>query len=408
MKITRILAAFLIAAFMTGGAVARAATAAGAYAESDSRSEKESDLYERGTDAIDDEDWEEAIDAFTSVAQMKGSRADGALYWTAYALNRLNRRSEALKTVEALRKDYPSSRWLNDARALEVEVRSGAGERVDPGRYDDETRVIAIQSLMNTDPEKAYPLLEKIVKSGTASKKMKDQALFVLSQSPSPKAQALIADIARGNSIPSVQKDAIRYLAISGGKRNSQLLAEIYASNASVEVKKEVLQAYIINGDKASALAAARGETNAKLREKAVQVLGVMGARTELAAMYGTATSNDAKKDIIQALFIAGDAAKIGELARSEKDGELRADAIRKLGLMGGKTAQTLLGFYATGDENVKDAVIDALFVQGNAKALVDLAKKETNRQMKRQILQKLSVMNDDDAVAYMLEILEE
>ena len=404
MKITKILAAFLVAAFISAPALAAADT----YAEADQRSERESDLYERGTDAIDDEDWNEAVEHFSSVAQMKGSRADGALYWTAYALNRLNRRNEALKTLEALRKDYPSSRWLNDAKALEVEVRSSAGERVDPARYDDETKVIAIQSLMHTDPEKAYPLLEKIVKSGTYSKKMKDQALFVLSQSSSPKAQALIADIAKGNSNPGIQKDAIRYLAIAGGARNAQLLADIYASGASVEVRKEVLQAYVINGNKAGALAAARGETNPQLRRKAIQVLGVMGARSELAAMYESATSADAKEEIIQALFIAGDAAKIGELARSEKDPKLRAEAIRKLGLMGGKTAQTLLGFYATGDENVKDAVIDALFVQGNAKALIDLAKKESDRELKRQILKKLSVMGDDDAVAYMLEILEE
>ena len=404
MKITKILAAFLVAAFISAPALAAADT----YAEADQRSERESDLYERGTDAIDDEDWNEAVEHFSGVAQMKGSRADGALYWTAYALNRLNRRNEALKTLEALRKDYPSSRWLNDAKALEVEVRSSAGERVDPARYDDETKVIAIQSLMHTDPEKAYPLLEKIVKSGTYSKKMKDQALFVLSQSSSPKAQALIADIAKGNSNPGIQKDAIRYLAIAGGTRNAQLLADIYASGASVEVRKEVLQAYVINGNKAGALAAARGETNPQLRRKAIQVLGVMGARSELAAMYESATSADAKEEIIQALFIAGDAAKIGELAKSEKDPKLRAEAIRKLGLMGGKTAQTLLGFYATGDENVKDAVIDALFVQGNAKALIDLAKKESDRELKRQILKKLSVMGDDDAVAYMLEILEE
>ena len=58
-----------------------------AESESDERAEREADLYEEGTDAIDDEQWEEAIRHFTRVAEMKGSKADGAIYWTAYALS---------------------------------------------------------------------------------------------------------------------------------------------------------------------------------------------------------------------------------------------------------------------------------------------------------------------------------
>jgi hypothetical protein len=403
MNITKFLAALALV-LLTGNA----ALAADAYVEvADSRSERESDLYEDGTDAIDDEEWDDAVRHFARVAEMKGSRTDGALYWTAYALNKLNRRTEALKTIDTLKKDYPKSRWINDAKALEVEVRSGAGERVRPEQYDDETKVIAIQTLMHTDSEKAYPLLEKIIKSGTSSKKMKEQALFVLSQSSSPKAQQLLGDIAKGNAHPGVQRDAIRYLGISGGKRNGALLAEIYNSNVPTEAKKEVLQAYMISGNKAGVLAAAKGETNRELREKAIQLLGVMSARAELASMYATETSRDLREEIINALFVAGDSGKIAELARNEKDPKLRAEAIRKLGLMGG-TGQTLLNFYAGGDENVKEAVLDALFVQGNAKALIGLARKETDRKMKKEILQKLSVMGSDDAVAYMLEILEE
>lgn len=408
MNIRKLLAAFLIAALMTTNVAAADYRAEAEADQKSERAERESDLYEDGTDAIDDEDWEEAIDHFTAVAQMKGSRADGALYWTAYALNKLGRRSEALKTVDVLKKKYPSSRWINDAKALEVEVKQGSGQRVDPQYVDDETKVIAIQSLMHTDSEKAFPLLEKIVKSPTSTRKMKEQALFVLSQSGNPKAQALLADIAKGNSNPNIQKDAIRYLGISGGKRNGELLADIYNSSNSIEARKEVLQAWMISGNKGAVLNAARNEPNPQLREKAIQTLGVMGARTELGSMYANETSRDLREEILNALFIAGDHGRIGELAANEKDPKLRAEAIRKLGLMGSKTAQTLLGFYASGDRNVKDAVIDALFLQSNAKALIGLAKKETDRQLKKEILQKLSVMGNEDAVQYMLEILEE
>jgi HEAT repeat protein len=323
-------------------------------------------------------------------------------------LARLNRRAEAIKTIDALQKNHPKNRWINDANDLAVEIRQDSGERVRPESVDDELKVMAINSLMHTDPEKAFPLLEKIVKGGSYTKKMKKQALFVLSQSSSPRAQRLMADIAKGNTNPGIQKEAIRYLGISGGKRNGELLADIYRSSNSIEARKEVLEAWMISGNRSAVLNAARTEQNPQVRNKAIDMLGVMGARAELGSMYASETSHELRKEILDALFVAGDHVRIGDLAANEKDPRLRAEAIRKLGMMGGKTAQTLLGFYATGDRNVKDAVIDALFLQSNAKALIGLAKKETDRQMKKEILQKLSVMGNEDAVQYMLEILEE
>ena len=386
-----------------------AQASADAREERTEREERESDLYDEGTDSIDDENWEDAVKTFTKVAEMKGSRADGALYWTAYALNKLGRRAEALKTVDTLSKNYPKSKWIDDAKALEIDVRGARGERVRPERIDDEEiKIIAINSLMHTDPEKAYPLLEKIVR-GPSDRKIKERALFILSQSSSPNAQALIASIARGNANPDLQKDAVKYLGVAGGERNRALLAEMYAGGASSEVKREVLRAFMISGDRTHVLSAAKTEKDPKLRSEAIRLLGVMNGRAELEAMYASETSSDLREDIIQALFIAGDVDKISQLARTEKDPELRGEAIRKLGLMGNKTAPMLLSLY-TGESNaeVKDAVIDALFVQGNAHALIELSKKETNRQLRRQILQKLSVMGNDEAVQYMLEILQQ
>jgi HEAT repeat protein len=125
--------------------------------------------------------------------------------------------------------------------------------------------------------------------------------------------------------------------------------------------------------------------------------------------MYGTEMNHGVREDIIQALFLSGDTDKLGELARGEKDPDLRMEAIQKLGLMGKKTAPTLLELYASDSRtDIKEAVIQGLFLQGNAHALIDLAKKEKNKELKRDALQKLSLMDDEDALAYMLSILNE
>ena len=411
MNVKRIAAAFAVAALMSGPASASAWEMA-MFADADEKSERRAerteradDLYDEGTDAIDEGEWERALKNFGKVAELKTSRTDGALYWMAYALNKLGRRSEALKTIDVLKSNYGNSQWFDDAKALEIEVRQGGGERVSPESLnDDELKVIAVNSLMHTNPERAFPLLEKIIK-GPSSKKIKKQALFVLSQSSSPKAQGLLVDIAKGSANPELQREAVNYLGVSGKR---QILGQLYGSVADTRVKEEILNAMMIAGDRSNVLAAAKSEQDPRLRRKAVQLLGVMGARADLTAMYNAESSREVKKEIINALFVAGDVERMSELALKEPDTTLRRDAIQHLGLMGKRTAPTLLQLYANGDERIKDAVLDGLFVQGNARALIDLSKKETDKRMKRRILEKLSVMGNEEAINYMLEILNE
>ncbi|HUR81011.1 MAG TPA: HEAT repeat domain-containing protein [Thermoanaerobaculia bacterium] len=369
------------------------------------RSERETDLYENGTDHIDDEDWDKAIKTFREVAGMNGSHADGALYWMAYAMVKSGRTAEAVQTIEGLKKVYPKSRWIDDAKALALEARQARGERVQPEALDDdELKAMAINSLMHTDPERAYPILEKIVR-GPSNKKTKERALFILAQSESPRAQALIADIARGKANPDLQKDAVKYIGIHGGKKSHAVLSELYSS-ATEDVKKEVLRAFMLSGDKERVYNAAKAEKDLDLRREAIHLLGVMGAQGELASMYASESSRDVKEEIIQGLFISGDRERIGELARSEKDPELRRDAIHKLGLMGG-TGALLQELYKDSDIEVKKAVIQSLFLQDNARALINLAKTEKNQELRREALHKLSIMDDEEALQYMLQILE-
>ena len=68
---------------------------------------------------------------------------------------------EALAATAELRKSHPSSRWLDDARALEIEIKQAGGKPVSPESADDEElKLMALNSFMNSDPERALPLLE--------------------------------------------------------------------------------------------------------------------------------------------------------------------------------------------------------------------------------------------------------
>jgi hypothetical protein len=370
--------------------------------------ERETDLYERGQDAMDNARWDRAISQFDAVARLKGSRADAALYWLAYSQNRQGQRAEALATIAELGKTYPASRYLKQARALEVEVRRDVGQPVRPeNQTDEDLKLMALQALQNSDPEQAVPMLQKLL-DGNASPRLKSQALFVLAQSNSARAREVLLGIAKGGATPELQTRAIQYLGIHGGRENRTALAEIYGASNDPDVKRRILRAFMIAGDKDRVLAAAQGEQNAEVRAEAVRQLGVMGAHDELWQLYQKETTLDVKKQILQAMFVGGNAARLIDLAKTEQNPELRRTAVRNLGLMGSKnTGTTLVEIYGSDkDPSVRGAVIQALFIQNNAEALVALARKEENPELKKDIVQKLSLMKSKIATDYMLELL--
>jgi HEAT repeat protein len=375
----------------------------------EARVEKEQDLYEEGTDALDDHDWRRAAKSFEKVVAMRMSHADAATYWLAYAQNKTGQRAEALDTLLALQKNYPQSKWVRDGKQLELEIRQGSGQQINPKGVDDEDlKLMAINGLMQTDPEQAVPILEHLLNS-SQSAKIKDRALFVLSQSSSQKAYEVLSRVAKGGR-PELQSRAIRYLGISGGERNRGLLADIYNSSNDVAIKKSVLKSYMISGDRARVLTLAKSETNPELRAEAVTQLGVMGARNELSELYSSETDVNVRKKIIQAMFIGGSADKLAEIARSEPVLELKLTAIKNLGLLGGKSSGTeLLSLYRSDNrQEVREQIIKAFFIQNNAKQLVELARTEKDPELKREIVSKLSLMRSKEATDYLLEYLKD
>ena len=364
--------------------------------------------YQKGKAAIDAGRWDEAAQAFGAVVSEKSAHADEALYWKAYALNKMARRAEALVALAQLRKAYANSRWQDDARELEMEVRQASGEKVNPNAQPDEDlKLMAINSLINSDPERAMPILEKLLQSGQ-SPKLKERALFVLAQNDNPKGSQLLLQIARGGSNPDMQMKAIQYLGINGTKENRQALSDLYASSNDANVKRAVLHGFMVSGDREHLLQAAKSEKNADLRMEAIHQLGISGGQAELWQLYQAEPTVEVKETILHSMFIGGNSDRLMEVARGEKDVRLRKAAIHSLGLMGGEhTGVALAAMYGSEtDAGLRGEILNALFIQGNAKPLVELARKETNPEMKKAIVSKLSIMGSKDSTEYMLEIL--
>ncbi|HWG49404.1 MAG TPA: tetratricopeptide repeat protein [Candidatus Acidoferrales bacterium] len=365
---------------------------------------REDQLYSAGTSALDSGNYDDAVRKFDEAAGLHGRKADAALYWKAYALNKTGNKPAAQATIADLRKSYPQSRWLRDAGALELEMK---GAPANPEAIsDEELKLLALQSLMNADPDKAVPILDKII-HGNDSPKLKDKALFVLSQSGSDKAQQILLSLAKANNNPELQKRAIHYIGM-GGSRNNGTLREIYKGTTDVSIKKAVFQGWLMSGDKEDVLAVARTEQSPELRKEAIRYLGMMGGRSELREMYKNSPDAGTREAVIHGMLMAGDSQGLIEITNTEKDPELLDKAINTLGMVGGEDSlSALTNIYNThNDIATKKRVINAMFLHGAAHEMVAMARKETNPELKRTWIQKLSVMSSPEITEYMTEIL--
>lgn len=369
---------------------------------------REDELHKAGTDALNESKWDTAASKFSQLAELRGKRADSALYWKAYALNKGGHRQDALVTIAELRKQYPHSTWLKDAGALEVELRQGSGQPVNPQeQVDEETKLLALNSLMDSDPKRALPILQKFLASNN-SPRLKEQALFVLAQSDSEEARQSLMQVARGQSNPGLQRKAIEYLGTQESPQNTAALAEIYRTSNSPEVRRSVLDAYVMCDCRKELLAAAQEERDPDLRREAIQRLGAVGGQAELRQMYKSTQSVEDKEAIIQGMIADDDIQGLSEVAKTATEARVKSAAIQALGAVGGQQARAiLLQMYGNEkDVDIKRSVIEGLFIQDDAHDLIELARKESDPQLRKHLVEQLSVMDDREAKDYMLEIL--
>lgn len=364
-----------------------------------------SSLYQSGQKALDDGRWADAAGIFEQVSAEGGRDVDAALYWQAYAQAKRGRHRQALVALAELRQGYPQSRWIADGKALELEIREGSGEKVSLGQLEDEElKLYAVNSLMNVDPERAVPVLERLLASDH-SVELKSRALFVLSQSDSPRARKLLLETAQGSD-PELAEQAVEYLGLCDDC--GEELRQLY-SKADVRVRGAVLESMMVAEDTQGLLQAVEQESDPALREKAIEQLGVLEATAELKRLYGKETSPRLKAKIIEALFLAEDVAALEEIARQADPAELRREAIEALGLVDTEESGRRLSalYAATTDLAVRESILEAFFLQDNAPALIEVLRTEKDVRLRKKALENLSLIDSDEAVDYLLQAID-
>ncbi|HYP05310.1 MAG TPA: HEAT repeat domain-containing protein [Bryobacteraceae bacterium] len=215
---------------------------------------------------------------------------------------------------------------------------------------DEEMKLMAIDSIMQSDAERAIPVVEKVLHNQQASIRLRMRALQALARSNSPKGREVVTRVAKDSSNVELQSRAIQLLGERDGGANKQLLGEIYSAS----------------------------------------------------------TNNDIKRQVLRSLGHAEDWQKLLEIAKTEKDEELRSRAIQQAASMRNVGVSDALAalYTSTSDTSTRNAILRGLSQQRDAKQLIAVARTETNPELKRAALKHLSRMKGDDVTAYLTELL--
>ncbi len=395
--------------------------------------------YDTATVALDRGDYARAIDLFTDIANQKGDRADAALYWVAYAQQRQGDGGGAINTIGVLRREFPESAWLDDADHLVAEIRGArgdvrdaprAGRSVGRGRSQrapradedaaEDMRVYALNALMHVDAERAVPLLERMIRSDEDIE-IRKRALFVLMQGHADEALPLIAEVVRNDSDPEMRIYAMRHLGMFGGAETMALMEEIYREATDVEVKEAIIAGYMMGGSTERLYEIAKNEPVHELRVAAIRHLAMVGGADELWELYEGEGSVEVREAILQTVFMAGDHARLLQVARTESDIRLRRAAIRALGMMGGghgdgesdgetvDMSAALLELYrANEDMEIREAILNAFWMRGDTSTLIALYEETDDQELQRRIVQALSMTDDEEAIDFLIRIIEQ
>ncbi len=258
----------------------------------------------------------------------------------------------------------------------------------------DSLKIAALEALMSAPPEKALPLVDKVL-AGNHSTEVKERALFILSQIDSDEAQATLLRFAREDN-SELQLEAIRMIGIGGDDDTLASLGEVYRSGNS-DVKDAVLEAYLIADDSRAIYELAVNADNEEDFSNAVDMLGAMGASAELRELRSQAGVSES---LIDAYAVSGDADSLRELAMDGSDPELQKKAIEALGIVGGEDVDsTLVQIYRGADsDDVREAALTGMLISGHDSGVLELYRGATRPAEKRQLLEYL-VMMDSDAI---------
>jgi len=373
-------------------------------------------VFRSARDLITDGEWAKAQEKFNEYVSSfpNEKNVDAALYWLAYAQNKLARYEQARVTVERLLEKYPSSSWRDDARVLLAQI---------PGGYAastaDVTAVIGTGGMVAGPVEGTYY---------TPSAPPAPVAVTTIGQGITI-APAAVWNLEGSNNStddddPCEFKIVVLQALFQTDPQRGIVAATDWlkpGSTQTVRCKSAALTLLGRNGGKAVTpviLGVARNETDLKLRARAISVLAATNDDSVIDALRDFAL-NSPQPEIVEASLYAlskhtGERAiaVLSDIAISGKMTTQRKLAIASIASRPGEPAVDALFRIYDADQSfeIRKAVISGFANRKSERAgnkLVEIARSSDSVELRKAAISGISRRGGDKAIEFLLSLYD-
>jgi HEAT repeat protein len=207
---------------------------------------------------------------------------------------------------------------------------------------DVETRVAALNALLQMETEQAMPILMDVLERRDAcSVELRRKAVFLVSQHETRETVDILMRAVREDPDHEVQEQAVFWLGQTSGDDAVTALESILQGSEDIELQKKVVFSLSQHGSSRAGRilrdVALDSRAHEEVREQAIFWLGQEGDidASELRELYNDAAEFELKEHVIFVLsqFDDGDAVdELMDIARNETNADLRDKAIFWLG----------------------------------------------------------------------------
>ena len=403
-------------------------------------------LYKSARELLNGGEWRRAAAAFSNLPQRfpNSGYAPEAMYWQAFALYRIGGTEDlnaALRSLETLRTRYPQARTQSDAAALTARIRGTLAARGDRNaeqalretmsqqgqvcdREDQAVRGEAMKTLAQTDPA-AFPGLARrvLAKKDPCSAPLRRTAVYLLGNTNDADAPAILRDVALNDPEGQVRSTALQYLARSPSDVAVSTLEEVLRTSTDQGVLRSAARALASNPN-AKARVAVRSlieRTDAPVQLRVEAVSGFENSErttdedvTYLRNVYTKIDNARVKSAIVRVIGRLGgeqnDAWLLGLMRNNDEPIEVRTAALERVASRNMPIADAVRLYGNVADRQLRERLISIYRQRKEPEAtdkLLDIAKNDTDYNLRRQAINALTQKNDQRAMKLLLEIID-
>jgi HEAT repeat protein len=297
---------------------------------------------------------------------------------------------------------------------------SGSQGRSCPSEDDGSDQMAALSALIQMDPDRAIPILQKVLaRRDACSAALRRKAVFLVSQKRTDQTANILMNVARTDPDQETREQAVFWLSQVPG--STPLLEEILKDSGDEGVKDKALFSLSQQGEPRAQQAlrdfAMRESENADLRDKAIFWLGQRRSPENTAflrTLYSRLTNQDLKEKVLFSLSQqkgAGNEQWLMDIAvNPREDIDLRKKALFWAGQTGVATSELSNLYNRMTDTDVKDYMIFVFSQRQSDPAamdkLFDIAKNEKVADLRKKAIFWLGQSHDPRVQQFLLDLI--